>query len=185
MAKIEILSPFIFSFEGGFVNDPDDRGGATNRGVTIATFRANGRDMDGDGDIDVDDLKLISESDARDMILRPHYWNRWQADKIRDQSIANILVDWLWASGVHAIKIPQQILGVVADGIVGPKTLAALNAADPASLFKKLHARRISFVNDIVARNPSQKKFLAGWTRRINAIKFGSLACNGGRIIKF
>ena len=65
MANINILSPFILSWEGGFVNDPHDRGGATNRGVTIATWRQVGYDKDGDGDIDVDDLKLITASNNR------------------------------------------------------------------------------------------------------------------------
>ncbi len=59
MAKIEILSPFILSFEGGYVNHPNDKGGPTNKGVTIATWRRVGYDKDGDGDIDVDDLRLL------------------------------------------------------------------------------------------------------------------------------
>ena len=56
MADVMKLAPFILSFEGGFVNDPDDRGGATNKGVTIATWRKVGYDKDGDGDIDFNDL---------------------------------------------------------------------------------------------------------------------------------
>ena len=64
MAKIDILAPFILSWEGGYANDPDDPGGATNRGVTIGTWRQVGYDKDGDGDIDVDDLKKITVEDA-------------------------------------------------------------------------------------------------------------------------
>ena len=59
MAEVMKLAPYILSFEGGFVNDPDDRGGATNKGVTIATWRKVGYDKDGDGDIDVDDLIAV------------------------------------------------------------------------------------------------------------------------------
>lgn len=62
------------SHEGGFVNDPLDRGGATNKGVTIATWRQVGYDKDGDGDIDVDDLKKITDTDAVERVMRPHYW---------------------------------------------------------------------------------------------------------------
>ncbi len=64
MADVKILAPFILKWEGGFVDDPVDRGGATNKGVTIATWRQVGYDKDGDGDIDVDDLRLLTQDDA-------------------------------------------------------------------------------------------------------------------------
>jgi len=175
MAQLELLAPWILAWEGGFANVPGDRGGATNMGVTIATWRAVGYDKDGDGDIDVDDLRLLTPDDVVERVMRPHYWDRWQADRIKDQSVANLLVDWVWASGAHGIKKPQAMLGVAADGIVGPKTLAALNAADPRQLFAKLHALRTTFINNIVRANPSQKKFQRGWLRRLNSIQYGKL----------
>lgn len=185
MADIKILSPFILSFEGGFVNHPNDTGKETNKGVTIATWKKQGYDKDGDGDIDVDDLKLISDEDAVNVILRPHYWNRWKADQIKSQSLANILVDWVWGSGASGIKIPQQLLGVTADGIVGPKTLSALNSQKPEAFFNLIKNRREQFFNTIVKNNPSQKAFLKGWLRRLNSIGFGYLKDNRGRVIRF
>ena len=137
MAKVELLAPKILKWEGGFVNDPLDAGGATNKGVTIATWRACGYDKDGDGDIDVDDMRLLTVADAT-MVLKRYYWDRWQADRIENQSVADILVDWVWASGVHGIKIPQRILGVSVDGKVGNQTIAAVNAAEPRVLFKQI-----------------------------------------------
>lgn len=175
MAQLELLAPWILAWEGGFANVPGDRGGATNMGVTIATWRSVGYDKDGDGDIDVDDLRLLTRDDVVERVMRPHYWDRWQADRIKDQSVANLLVDWVWASGAHGIKKPQAMLGVAADGIVGPKTLAALNAREPRELFAKLHALRTQFINNIVRANPSQKKFLRGWLRRLNSIQYGKL----------
>lgn len=178
MANINILSPFILSWEGGFVNDPHDRGGATNRGVTIATWRQVGYDKDGDGDIDVDDLKLITAADAVDRVMKPHYWDRYQADRIKSQSVANIVVDWVWASGKHGITKVQALLGVKVDGIVGEKTLAALNAQNPRALFDRIKAARVAFIEGIVAANPSQKRFRNGWLKRLNRIKYGSLTHN-------
>lgn len=166
------LVPFILQWEGGFVNDPDDLGGATNKGVTISTWKQVGYDKDGDGDIDVDDLRLITNQDAVNRVLKPHYWDRWRADEIVNQSIANILVDWVWASGANGIRIPQQILGVTVDGVVGPKTIAALNSKDPEALFAQIRQARVNFIEDICRKRPANKKFRSGWLNRLNSIKF-------------
>lgn len=177
MARVDLLWPFIKSWEGGFVNHPKDPGGATNMGVTIATWKKQGYDKDGDGDIDVDDLRLISEEDAR-AIFKANYWDRWKAAQIKNQSIANILVDWTWGSGAYGIKIPQRILGVKIDGIVGPKTLAALNAKNPQVLFYMLKEERKKYFERICTANPSNKIFLKGWLRRLDGIKYGTLTLN-------
>lgn len=166
MAKAELLKPFILKWEGGFANDPLDKGGATNKGITIDTFR-----QFYDKDATVEQLKRITDEQWLH-VFKSGYWDRWQADRITNQSVANILVDWVWASGVNGIKIPQRVLGIADDGIVGEKTIAALNAQNPAEFFSKIHAERIKFVDDIVRRNPTQARFINGWKNRINDIKF-------------
>lgn len=191
MAEVDILLPFILKWEGGFVNDPTDKGGATNKGVTIGTWRQVGYDKDGDGDIDVDDLKLLTVEDVRDRVLKPHYWDRWKADQIEDQRVANILVDWVWASGSHGIKIPQRILGVVVDNQVGPNTLLAVNRRyNPNVLFDMLYNARVDFIEGIVNRSVeayeekigrqatekellknTQKRFRNGWLNRLESLK--------------
>lgn len=141
-------------------------------GVTIGTWRSVGYDKDGDGDIDVDDLHLLDKEDVIERVLRPYYWNRWRADEILNQSVANILVDWVWASGTHGIKRPQRILGVTPDGIVGPKTLAAVNSMDPMELHFRIKNDRIKFIDEICQRDPSQERFRKGWMNRINALVY-------------
>ncbi len=182
MANIDPLARFILSFEGGYSNHPADKGGATNHGVTIATWRAQGYDKNGDGKIDENDVKLITEQDAID-IMRKNFWNKWHADDIEDQGIANLLVDWVWASGKWGITIPQQLLGVKADGIVGPKTLREVNRLNCEYLFDKLKKRRLEYINNLVRNNPSQKVFIKGWSRRINSIYHYLLIDNNGNHI--
>lgn len=176
MAKCELLLPYLMKWEGGYVNDPHDRGGVTNKGVTIATWRSVGYDVDGDGDIDVADLKVLSDDDVLTRVLKPHYWDRWRADEIRSQSVANILVDWVWGSGAYGVKIPQRILGVKVDGIVGPQTLSAVNAREPRELFGQLKQERADFLRRIVDNNPTQKRFIRGWMNRLNDLTFNDEA---------
>jgi len=169
MAKVEILAPFILKWEGGFVNHPKDPGGATNMGVTLATWKSQGYDKDGDGDIDVNDLKKITKEDAV-RILKNNYWNRWKADTITNQAVANTLVDWVWISGAWGIKIPQRIIGVKDDGLVGPGTLGALENAmknDPRFL-DKLYQARFKYIDDIIRANPKLSVFKKGWINRMN-----------------
>ena len=137
MADYKKLKPIILKWEGGWANDPADSGGCTMKGITIGTFRAYfGRTKT------CNDLKKLTDNQW-DTVFINGYWNKWLADKINNQSIANLLVDWFWTSGKYGIKYPQQVLGVTADGVVGPKTIAAINDyPNQKELFDKLWNRR-------------------------------------------
>ena len=173
MADINLLIPLLFRWEGGYVNDPDDRGGPTNRGVTLSVWQTHGIDINGDGRIDETDLKQMTQEEAVERILRPHYWNRWQADQIRSQAIANLLVGWVWGSGKYGIVIPQGILGVKQDSIVGNKTLSAVNNyPDQEELFYKFRNGKRDYLNRICLNHPPNKKFLKGWLNRLNDYKW-------------
>lgn len=173
MANFETFAAKILTLEGGFSDHPADRGGATNMGVTLATWRRIGYDKDGDGDIDPDDLLRINRNDVF-RVLRYFYWNRWRADEIENDRLACMLVDWYWCSGKWGIVIPQRILGVVPDGCVGPTTLGAVNHSDPEWLLSQLITRRLRFIDDIISRDPSQKVFEKGWKNRIRQWAIGS-----------
>jgi len=191
MAQLDILSPFIFSFEGGFSNHPNDSGGPTNKGITLKTWLNFGRDINEDGSIDVNDLKLITSADA-EKILRK-YWNKCQADKINSQAIANLLVSWYWGSGGIAIRKIQELLNsepctrslLEVDGIMGPKTLKAINKADPITLFYDYKQQKQLYLKEICQQNPKNKVFLRGWLRRLNCIQYSKLICNDGTEIIF
>lgn len=173
MANVNELAPFILKWEGGFVNDPIDRGGATNMGVTLNTWKSVGYDKNGDKKIDVKDLKLLSKEDVVKKVLKPYYWDKWRADEINNQSIANILVDWVYTSGKYGITKVQAMLNLKPDGIVGNKTLSAINDyPNQRQLFQRIKNERLAFIDRIVKNNPSQRRFLKGWKNRINAFKY-------------
>ena len=167
MADYKLLIPFIKGWEGGFVDDPLDKGGATNMGVTIGTFRQfYGQHST------VSDLKSITD-EQWNYIFKTGYWDRWRADEILNQSVADILVDWVWGSGVHGIKIPQRLLGVADDGIVGSVTLGALNNAVASELFYEIRGARRLFIYDIVKATPTNERFRRGWLNRLEALHYG------------
>ena len=167
MADITVLAKKLFRWEGGFVDDPVDHGGATNMGITIATWRQVGYDKDNDGDIDTDDIRLLTRADAL-LVLKRNYWDRWHADEIHNQALADILVDWVWGSGKWGIIIPQRLLGVPDDGIVGLVTIGKLNQADPGIFLHEIYTQRIIFLQNIVKNDPSQARFIHGWINRLN-----------------
>ena len=166
MADYKKLVPFILKWEGGFVNNPNDKGGATNKGVTIATFRQYYGSSK-----TIDDLKHITD-DQWNHIFKSGYWDKCKADQINNQSVANIIVDWAYMSGVStAIKTVQKILGCKVDGIIGPKTIAAINGHRvPKQLFYDIQRARVEFYYNIVAKRPANKVFLKGWMNRLNAL---------------
>ncbi len=176
MANVAILAPFIFSWEGGFSNHPLDQGGPTNKGVTFNTFAVYCK-RKGYPSPTLERLKALTDEQAMD-ILKTLYWDRFRADDIDSQAIANILVDWLWGSGGTAIKHVQRIVGVADDGIMGPKTLRAINASCAHELFDKIWQTRKEFLYNIVERKPSQQVFIKGWMRRLESITFEKLHNN-------
>lgn len=150
----------------GFVNDPDDTGGATMAGVTIGTYRSYCR-YKGWRTPSVQDLKNMPYKLWRDIVYTM-YWNKWKGDTIDDQRTANMVVDWVWHSGAATIKKVQALLGVTQDGIVGPKTIAALNSAQDINT--KIYSARKAYFEAIIRKNPSQKKWLKGWMNRLNSV---------------
>jgi lysozyme family protein len=154
--------------EGGFVNDPVDRGGATNMGVTIHTLIAHGIDVDGDGDIDVDDVKQLEFSHVK-KIYRDKYWIPSKAEHLL-ADVQPIYFDMVVHHGPNtAARILQKAAGIKADGIVGPVTIAH-SFKTPV---KKIVGERILFLAGIVHADRSQHHFWHGWLNR--ALEFLNL----------
>lgn len=133
--------------------DKADPGGYTKMGITLATWITRGYDKDGDGDIDKDDLALLDVEDYK-LMVKLNFWDCWRADHIKSQSIAEMIVDWVWASGAYGITEVQKLLGVKADGLVGAMTIGALNSfPNQKELHEKIYSARMAFIDRITASN--------------------------------
>ena len=171
MAKVEQLVPHIVKWEGGFVNDPDDLGGATNIGVTLTTYKLYCR-RKGYPVPTVERLKNLTKEQFAD-ILKSMYWDACKADEIVSQSVANAIVDWAWNSGTStAVKEIQRVLGVKNDGIIGNITLAAINSQSPLPLFGRVQQARIAYLHRICNARPANNKFIKGWLNRVQSLSF-------------
>lgn len=166
MAKFKTYAPKLLQFEGGYVNHPDDNGGPTNKGVTLATYRQYcGQEKT------IKDLQNMSYGTWQN-IMKDLYWDKCKADDIMNQSLAELIVDWCVNSGIVGIRKMQEVVGVKPDGIVGPKTLSAINGADAEQLFDRIWKARQQFYINIVKKNPRQQVFMNGWMNRLLSFTF-------------
>jgi lysozyme family protein len=143
----------LLGHEGGYVDHPDDPGGATRWGVTERVARARGYSGS---------MRDLPERMARD-IYRADYWSAVRADDL-PAPIRYAVFDAAVNSGVgQATRWLQRALGVADDGAIGPVTLAAAALADPEVLLRKMLAQRLKFMTSL-SNWPS---FSRGWARRI------------------
>lgn len=160
-AAINATIDGILAREGGFVDDPLDRGGATNFGITAKTlgeWRSLGRSATSA------EVQALSMAEAR-AIYRANYVEPFLF--VDDPDLLDVVVDCAVNSGVgQATKFLQRALGVAADGKVGPITRSAIGAAVLSKLKYRVARARILFIGDIVVNDPSQVRFLRGWLNR-------------------
>jgi lysozyme family protein len=151
-----LMSPRI---EGGFVNDPQDSGGATNLGITAATlgdWRKLGRPAT------EDEVKAVTVAEARGIALA-RYWNAMRGDQL-PSGLDIYAADFAFNSGAgNAGEVLQTIVGVAVDSFVGDKTVAACRRANPAQLLESYHRSRMAFLR---GQGSKWERFGDGWTSR-------------------
>ncbi|MDL5364561.1 glycosyl hydrolase 108 family protein [Xanthomonas sp. NCPPB 2654] len=170
MASFDLYFPQLLRFEGGFVDDPADPGGATNRGITVATFQRDAQPVLGEAPT-LQALHALTPMQAA-AIYKQDYWDKLDADQIASQPLAEILFDFYVNAGTEAVLLLQRILqqlgasGLAVDGQMGAATLAALQAADPAKVYALYRQGRIDYYQRLAAERPADARFLAGWIAR-------------------
>lgn len=157
---------FTLKFEGGYVNDPDDPGGETNRGVTKAVYDDYRK---GKG-LAVQSVRHITEAEIED-IYRTRYWDASQCDQMR-WPLNAVVFDAAVNAGVgQARKLLQRALGVADDGKWGKGTAAAVALCAPVTVARKCNEEREEFYRGLVAKRPVLGKFLDGWLNRLTALQ--------------
>ena len=179
MQSVRALAQDIIRREGGYVNDPDDPGGATNYGVTIHTMRRLGLDLNGDGTIDPVDVRHLTKEQAVEIFIQ-HYFERPRIADLPDVLHATVF-DMYVNAGSNAVRILQRLLrdmgyDLAVDGVIGPQTIrvsheAVREAGDHLSDAYGI-ARR-NYYYRIADRRPASRKFArrrdggkGGWIRR-------------------
>lgn len=196
MASFNPAVEKVLSIEGGYQNDPADWGNynaytsdgqyveyknrkghtlraGTNRGISAGLYSGLLK-----REVSEAEMKAITVSQAID-ILETVYWDKMQGDEIPNQALAELILDGHVNHGTSGLMLVQRVLNrmganLAEDGVVGPKTLQAINTANVAQLYNGiLEARRQLYYN-LVQSRPDNQKFLQGWLNRL--AKFPAMA---------
>lgn len=182
MQTIREIADEILDREGGYVNDPDDPGGATNHGVTIHTMRRLGLDLDGDGAVTTADVRHLTRDQARAIFIR-HYFEAPNIAALPEVLQASVF-DMYVNSGANAVRILQRMLGrmgqqVAVDGAIGPETIAAAHKAAkvaPTHIADAYGIARRNYYYRLADQRPASRKYArrrdggkGGWILRAEA----------------
>lgn len=172
--------------EGGYVNDPDDPGGATYAGVSLRAVRGldtNGDglldfDLDGDGDVDQDDIRRLKDHPEK---IEEFYLSQYWAP-IRGRELPAPLALFTFDAAVHhgprpAVLLLQRGIGSRPDGVLGFRTLAQAQVAGAGAIDFCL-MERAALMLAICERRPASRTFLRGWLRRLFTLQREASALN-------
>jgi lysozyme family protein len=182
MQSVTKIAQEIVAREGGYVNDPDDPGGATNYGVTLHTMRRLGLDLNQDGRVDAGDVRVLTRAHAISIFVE-HYFRAPRIDRL-PEALHPSVFDMYVNAGANAVKILQRLfvemrIDVTVDGLIGPRTIAAAKqayAAAPDHLVDAYGIARRNYYYDLANRRPASRKYArkrdggkGGWINRAEA----------------
>lgn len=170
----------VLRHEGGFVDHKSDPGGATNHGVSLRFLQTIGDldgdgyqdgDLDQDGDVDAEDIKAMTMENAVGF-YRSQWWDRYGYGRILNVDVAAKVFDLAVNMGAHqAHLILQRALRsagqpVTEDGIIGSKTIDAVNGAISHVLLAAMRSESAGFYRVLIAKKPDLGTFKNGWIKR-------------------
>jgi lysozyme family protein len=166
MANFEAALGFVFAREGGYSDNPLDHGGATNFGVTLSalkSFRSN-------PNLTYIDVQALTKLEAS-KVYRANYWDKLHLDEVADDTLATVLFDQAVNRGTDCVALQvQHLLGLDADGVVGKKTIQALNKVSAPKFTADFILKSQEIYVKIAQKNMSQLTFLGGWIHRTHEL---------------
>lgn len=176
MSEFDLAIDFVLRNEGGFVNDPNDPGGATSYGISLRWLKTVGQldaDITGDGQIDLEDIRELTKEKAK-LLYKKYWWDKYGYEKINDQSVANKILDMSINMGaVQAHKIAQRALFSIngyncikVDGIIGLNTLTEINDAISLIYLAALKSEMAGFYRELIATKKQFEIYRNGWLKR-------------------
>jgi len=172
MADFKTAIKVTLKSEGGYVNDPDDPGGETYKGI------ARQRNSKWPGWINIDLHKnkngfpknLENDKDLQNKVhalYEANYWDKILGDKIKDQDIAESIFDFAVNAGPRtSTKLAQIAVGAIPDGVIGPNTLKKINNDDKRAFLASFAIAKISRYVSICEKRHQSRKYFFGWVRR-------------------
>jgi len=157
--------------EGGFSDDKEDRGGDTNFGISLRYLRDIKIDVDGDGDIDGQDIRRLTRNKAIS-IYKKYWWDKYGYNNIKNIDVATKIFDMSVNMGSkQSHKIVQRSLNtlgflILVDGKFGINTLSAVNRCDSKKLLNIMRHQCASFYFILIKKHPVLAKFKNGWLKR-------------------
>ena len=162
--RLEKCLDYIFQVEGGYSNHPNDEGGPTRYGIIQSEARKHGY---------TGNMKEFPKDKAKEIYTKDYYYKN-QIDKIADDRVALSVFDWAVNSGGAKKEIQKMLnkeygFNLETDGVIGEKTLSALNSVNPESLIKNISTTQRNYYDYLVKKNPKNKSFQKGWHNRVDS----------------
>ena len=172
MANFNLALSKVLSHEGGYVNDPDDLGGETYKGIARNSHGSwlgweiidqSKKDKSFPGNL-VNNFNL--QQSVEQFYLKT-FWQPLKADQIQNQTSSESVFDFAVNSGLStSIRLVQSIVGTKIDGIMGEQTLNKISSMDFGYFQAALTVAKMEYYMNIIRRRPTSKKFLLGWISR-------------------
>ena len=163
MERFERIFDYLLRVEGGYSDDENDKGGKTKYGIT----EEEARDFGYKGN-----MQDLTKDFAKNIYLKKYYLGN-KLDKVVDDKVALSICDWAVNSGRNGTKNVQIAVNQLTnanldvDGIIGNKTLEALNAVDPEKFLEIYHILQRIYYRSKVVADKTQERFLTGWLNRV------------------